>query len=215
MSQVLWVIIWTETKIFNQSSYIPMHYTTLTLIFGMGALLLHLMALSYLTALSFSTVINVSDWGHFCCSISWVFWSIITPMTGLAALAYFNGCDPVLNGQLENNDHIMPFLAAVIFKNLPGLTRLYIRGLLCNTLHFIDWLELIRNSFLQINLWQKANVKKWSNTNEFSCLFLDTPLSLLHIAWKFCEILLSLWSVLSQDWHRKYNEARFTFTRRR
>ena len=35
--------------------------------------------------------------------------SIITPMTGLAALAYFNGCDPVLNGQLEKNDQIMPF----------------------------------------------------------------------------------------------------------
>ena len=37
--------------------------TNCTLIFGMSALLFHLMALSYLTALSFSTVINVPDWG--------------------------------------------------------------------------------------------------------------------------------------------------------
>ena len=37
--------------------------TNCTLIFGMGALLFHLMALSYLTALSFSTVINIPDWG--------------------------------------------------------------------------------------------------------------------------------------------------------
>ena len=33
------------------------------MVFGMGALLFHLMALSYLTALSFSTVINIPDWG--------------------------------------------------------------------------------------------------------------------------------------------------------
>ena len=37
--------------------------TNCTLVFGMGALLFHLMALSYLTALSFSTVINIPDWG--------------------------------------------------------------------------------------------------------------------------------------------------------
>ena len=60
--------------------------------------------------------------------------SIITPMTGLAALAYFNGCDPVLNRQLEKNDQIMPFLAAVIFKNSPGLTGLYISAAYSATL---------------------------------------------------------------------------------
>ena len=37
--------------------------TNCTMVFGMGALLFHLMALSYLTALSFSTVINIPDWG--------------------------------------------------------------------------------------------------------------------------------------------------------
>ena len=37
--------------------------TNCTLIFGMSALLFHLMALSYLTALSLSTVVNIPDWG--------------------------------------------------------------------------------------------------------------------------------------------------------
>ena len=60
--------------------------------------------------------------------------SIITPMTGLAALAYFNGCDPVQSGQLEKNDQIMPFLAAEIFKNSPGLTGLYISAAYSATL---------------------------------------------------------------------------------
>ena len=37
--------------------------TNLTLSFGIMALLFHMMALSYLTALSFSTLINIPDWG--------------------------------------------------------------------------------------------------------------------------------------------------------
>ena len=36
--------------------------TKLTMAYCMGALLFHLMALSYLTALTFSTVINIPDW---------------------------------------------------------------------------------------------------------------------------------------------------------
>ena len=60
--------------------------------------------------------------------------SVITPMTGLAALAYFNGCDPVQSGQLEKHDQIMPFLAAEIFKNSPGLTGLYISAAYSATL---------------------------------------------------------------------------------
>ena len=60
--------------------------------------------------------------------------SIITPMMGIAALAYFNGCDPVQSGQLEKNDQIMPFLAAELFKNSPGMTGLYISAAYSATL---------------------------------------------------------------------------------
>ena len=61
-------LIFNESFLKIRSSYIPMRYksniiTNFTLVFGMGALLFHLMALSYLTALSFSTVINIPDWG--------------------------------------------------------------------------------------------------------------------------------------------------------
>ena len=66
--------------------------------------------------------------------LSIVMGSIITPMMGIAALTYFNGCDPVQSGQLEKNDQIMPFLASELFKNSPGMTGLYISAAFSATL---------------------------------------------------------------------------------
>ena len=84
--------------------------------------------------------------------------SVITPMTGLAALAYFNGCDPVQSGQLEKHDQIMPFLAAEIFKNSPGLTGLYISAAYSATL---STLSTGLNSFATVffkSVYRKARM---------------------------------------------------------
>ena len=229
-----------ELKLYSLFDYTKMRYqspliTNLTLGFGLGALLFHLMALSYLTALAFSTVINLpvwanlvllntvatiytlcggmkaviwtdclqsfvmlfslvficaklwtmlgaeeilkaseetntnqwadmninfaqrtSSWGYFTAELFYV-WTrvgfgqyfmqrciacsslqdakkalnvgilialfvgaVITPLTGMAAITYFNGCDPILSGELSKPDQIMPYLAAKVFENLPG-----------------------------------------------------------------------------------------------
>ena len=57
-----------QLRLYSIYTYTDLRYksplvTKLTLIYGMGALLFHLMALSYLTALAFSTVIDIPDWG--------------------------------------------------------------------------------------------------------------------------------------------------------
>lgn len=60
--------------------------------------------------------------------------AFITPLTGMAALAYFHECDPVKSGQLSKSDQIMPYLASQIFANLPGLTGLFISAAYSATL---------------------------------------------------------------------------------
>ena len=56
-----------ELKMYSIFTYIELRFdsplvTNLTLFVGLGALFFHLMALSFLTALAFSTVINVPVW---------------------------------------------------------------------------------------------------------------------------------------------------------
>ena len=243
-----------ELKLYSLFTYIQLRFkskalTKLTLFYGLGALLFHLMALSYLTALSFSTVVNLpvwanllllntvaimytlcggmkaviwtdclqsgvmlfslificiklwttlgaetvwarceenncnqwadlnlsfiqrtSSWGYFSGELFYVWTRVgfgqyfmqrciacsslkdakialnfgilialsvgafITPMTGMAALAYFADCDPVKSGELHKNDQIMPYLASQIFKHLPGLTGLFISAAYSATL---------------------------------------------------------------------------------
>jgi len=60
--------------------------------------------------------------------------AIVTPMTGLAALAYFAGRDPVKCGTLEKYDQIMPYLASQIFRDSPGCTGLFISAAYSATL---------------------------------------------------------------------------------
>ena len=52
----------------------------------------------------------------------------------MAALAYFHGCDPVLSGELENSDQLIPYLASKVFENSPGLTGLLISAAYSATL---------------------------------------------------------------------------------
>ena len=46
---------------------------------------------------------------------------VATPMIGMAALAYFDGCDPVKSGKLQKYDQIVVYLAMKIFHESPGL----------------------------------------------------------------------------------------------
>ena len=52
----------------------------------------------------------------------------------MAALAYFHGCDPIMSGELEKQDQLLPYLAAKIFKDSPGLTGLFISAAYSATL---------------------------------------------------------------------------------
>ena len=52
----------------------------------------------------------------------------------MAAFAYFYGCDPVLSGELEKPDQLIPYLASKIFENSPGMTGLLISAAYSATL---------------------------------------------------------------------------------
>ena len=58
-----------ELKLYSIFTYIEMRYkspviTNITLVVGLGSALFHLMALSFLTALAFSTLINIPIWAN-------------------------------------------------------------------------------------------------------------------------------------------------------
>ena len=52
--------------------------------------------------------------------------TIMSALTGCAAYAYFEGCDPVKNKKLDKVDQIVPFLVMRIFKDLPGMAGLFV-----------------------------------------------------------------------------------------
>ena len=60
--------------------------------------------------------------------------AILTPMTGMAGLAFFNHNDPVKCGNLKKADQLMPYLAAKVFTDMPGLTGLFISAAYSATL---------------------------------------------------------------------------------
>ena len=60
--------------------------------------------------------------------------AVLTPMVGMAALAYFKGRDPVKCGEIGKADQLMPYLAARIFENVPGMTGLFISAAYSATL---------------------------------------------------------------------------------
>lgn len=288
--------IYTYTDLRFKSPFI----TKLTLVYGMGALLFHLMALSYLTALAFSTVIDIPDWGSLlvlntvaivytmcggmkaviwtdcmqslimlfsltfiCCKLwfmlgsdnimevceehkcnqwkdmrfdvfqrtsSWGYLNseyllitvnmgfgqyfmqrcvacdtladarkalsigivislfvgaVLTPMTGMAALAYFNGKDPVKCGNLMKADQLMPYLAARVFEDLPGLTGLFISAAYSATL---STLSTGLNSFATVAFKVKSHLLVSTD----NCLFRVSS-KMLHPRSKSCiNVCLSL-----------------------
>ena len=58
--------------------------------------------------------------------VSQLFGGILIPLIGMAAISYFAGCDPFKNEEITRNDAVMPLLISKLFKDVPGITGLFI-----------------------------------------------------------------------------------------
>ncbi|CBY18739.1 unnamed protein product [Oikopleura dioica] len=59
-------------------------------------------------------------------------------MIGMASISYFRGCDPVKSGKITRIDAIVPFLVQEIFKEIPGMTGVFISSAYSATLSTIS-----------------------------------------------------------------------------
>lgn len=75
--------------------------------------------------------------------------SIVSVWIGMSAYARYFRCDPVLTGRIESKDQVVAQFAMDMFRGFPGLSGLYVAGLLCATL---STLSSIINSFAAVVL---------------------------------------------------------------
>lgn len=63
---------------------------------------------------------------------------LIVVLTGLILFTIYYGCDPVKAGLVEKNDQLVPFYVADMAAGIPGLTGLFISGVFCTGLRYLD-----------------------------------------------------------------------------
>ena len=51
---------------------------------------------------------------------------IASAFNGCAMYAYFEGCDPVLDGKVKKVDQTVPYLVLDIFSGAPGMAGLFV-----------------------------------------------------------------------------------------
>ena len=59
-------------------------------------------------------------------------------LSGMAIYAYYANCDPINAKWVESADQLIPYLVASVFKPAPGLTGLFMVGLMSGTLSTVS-----------------------------------------------------------------------------
>nr|XP_026696729.1 sodium-coupled monocarboxylate transporter 2-like [Ciona intestinalis] len=64
--------------------------------------------------------------------------TLIAVMTGCAMYAYYETCDPVLNGEVAKPDQLLPHLVVDIFQEVPGMAGLFVSAAFSGTLSTVS-----------------------------------------------------------------------------
>ena len=56
----------------------------------------------------------------------------------MASISYYSGCDPVLNKELHRHDALVPLLVTKIFREVPGMTGVFISAAYSATLSTVS-----------------------------------------------------------------------------
>ncbi|XP_077971828.1 sodium-coupled monocarboxylate transporter 1-like [Styela clava] len=63
---------------------------------------------------------------------SWIFGLfMLIPLyiIGFIAYAYFGDCDPLLSNKISAGDQVLPYMVMIVFRDLPGMSGLFIAGI--------------------------------------------------------------------------------------
>ena len=63
---------------------------------------------------------------------------------GLAMYAYYETCDPFMQGRLKKIDQLIPNLVVEIFQDFPGMAGLFVSAVYCGTLRWVLHLNRIQ-----------------------------------------------------------------------
>lgn len=62
------------------------------------------------------------------------FFTLICVGNGIALYAVYENCDPHENGRLDKVDQLVPSLVVTIFRDLPGMSGVFVAAAYCGTL---------------------------------------------------------------------------------
>nr|XP_039269782.1 sodium-coupled monocarboxylate transporter 2-like [Styela clava] len=88
--------------------------------------------------------------------------SVSIYLNGFIMYAYYEGCDPVISGKLENIDQGIPYMALELFENVPGVAGLFISAIFSASLSTISSCL----NALSVVILEDFVVKKWPNMSE-------------------------------------------------
>nr|XP_039271751.1 sodium-coupled monocarboxylate transporter 1-like [Styela clava] len=71
-------------------------------------------------------------------TISSLLIAILLYIIGFIAYAYFGDCDPLLSEKISAADQVLPYMVMLVFRDLPGMSGLFIAGLFSASLSTIS-----------------------------------------------------------------------------
>ena len=62
---------------------------------------------------------------------------LVGVINGAAMYAYFENCDPIESGELEEPDQMLPLMVLEIFYDLPGMAGVFVAASFSGTLRLV------------------------------------------------------------------------------
>ena len=65
----------------------------------------------------------------------------LSSLSGLAAYAYFSGCDPVIARQIKSHDELLPYFVMTVLGKYNGYAGIFVAGIFAASLRFVGFLR--------------------------------------------------------------------------
>ncbi|KAJ8044857.1 Sodium-coupled monocarboxylate transporter 2 [Holothuria leucospilota] len=100
---------------------------------------------------------------------------IISVITGTVTYAYFAGCDPVSNRDINRPDQIIPMLMIRLFSRIPGLTGILVSAAFSASLSSvssgINALTTLTGQGIFRKMWPRMKESKFTFLSKVTCIF--------------------------------------------
>nr|XP_039271169.1 sodium/iodide cotransporter-like [Styela clava] len=117
---------------FFQFDFDPRYrFTFWSIVFGLGIMWTSISCTNQAVSQRFLCCRSVNA-GKMAMYSSWIFGLfMLIPLyiIGFIAYAYFGDCDPLLSNKISAGDQVLPYMVMIVFRDLPGMSGLFIAGI--------------------------------------------------------------------------------------